>query len=112
MIQTNVGLVPTGIPTDFDYSFGPGTVGPMSSVSDLGPRLNKFSAVVFHRKATIAELRNILSGKSYAHVYGKVSYKDVFERRHVTRFSYVVWMSAKRTGQNIWMATERNNDAD
>ncbi len=110
-IQTNLGLVPVGIPENFDYYLGPGISGPQTSISDIGPRRNKFNSTDFHRRATVRELRGILKKTHYFHTYGRVSYEDVFGNERYTNYSFVISIPAKRGLNAIWMATERNNNA-
>jgi hypothetical protein len=106
-ILSNVGLAPIIIPDGFDYSLG---AGPNPSVTTMGPRQGRTHTAVFHRNLSIAEMRKIVKGEWGFHVYGTVSYRDIFKNRRLTNFSFIVLVPTKRKSSH-WHYTERNNDA-
>jgi hypothetical protein len=105
-IASNLGLVSPIIPTNFDYELSKPTDG---SVATLAAHKDKFHQVVFHRKATRAELRLIKKGELIFHLYGTVFYSDIFNIERRTNFSFRIMVFGKRAAP-FWGATERNNN--
>lgn len=106
-ILSKVGLVPPIIPSNFDYGLLP---APNPSVTTIGPRQGRVHNLVYYRTITISERRKIVKGELAFHVYGTVSYTDVFKRRRLTNFSMVVFLP-KRSLNAFWSYTQRNNDS-
>jgi hypothetical protein len=106
-ILSRVGLVAPIIPSTFDYALLP---APNPSVSTIGPRQSRVHNVIYHRILTIAERRRVVKGELAFHIYGTVSYTDVFKRRRLTNFSMVVFLP-KRSLSAFWSYTEHHNDA-
>jgi len=99
------------IPEDFDFSVqfeGSGT----GSVATMFPRQTKFHANIFSRKCTIQEMRRLLVGQLVFHLWGKITYDDIFEKEHFTNFSYLIFVPTNKRGSTIWHTTDRHNDAD
>jgi hypothetical protein len=105
-IASNLGLVPPAIPPNFDYEIPKPMDG---SVATLAAHRDKFHQVIFHRKATRAELRLIKKGQLIFHLYGTVFYTDVFDIERKTNFSFRIVVFGKRAAP-FWGATERNNN--
>lgn len=105
-IISNVGVVPPLIPSNFDYSLPP---APNPSITTIGPRQSRVHTLIFHRKLTFAEMRGIAKGTLVFHVYGTVSYKDVFGRARRTNFSMNILIPSKKL-RSHWGYTERHND--
>jgi hypothetical protein len=106
-ILSNVGLAPPIIPENFDYSL---RVAANPSVTTIGPRQGRVHAAIFHRPLSVAELRKIVKGEMGFHVYGTVSYRDIFKNQRRTNFSFVI-LVPKKSQSSYWHYTERNNDA-
>lgn len=104
-------LVSALVPSDFDYVLGfegPGT----GSATTLFPRQTKYHANIFVRKLTIGELRPLLVGKNAFHLWGQVTYDDVFNTPRYTNFSYIIYMPTNKRGAPTWNVTDQHNDAD
>ncbi|TAK48529.1 MAG: hypothetical protein EPO23_07845 [Xanthobacteraceae bacterium] len=82
-IVSNIEIVPSVIPGNFNYEL-PIQAG--GSVSTIGPRQSRFHSVVLVRKLTKSELRQVVSGKHVFHIYGTVKYLDIFDKQRVTNF--------------------------
>jgi hypothetical protein len=95
------------IPEGLDYRL-PITPG---SVSTIGPRQARFHSAIASRRLTIAELRQIQIGTHVFHVFGSVTYRDIFNEPRATNFSFVIY-PGKNTRSAVWHHTAQNNDAD
>jgi hypothetical protein len=106
-ILISIGLVPPLIPAGFNYELLP---APNPSKSTIGPRQGRASTVIYHRNLTISEMRKVVKGELAFHVYGMVSYRDVFKQNRRTNFSMIVFVPRKKLNCH-WQYTEHHNDA-
>ena len=109
-VISNLGVVSPIIPDTFNYELSGPSIG-LRSVMAIGPRQKKFHASILQRKLTRAEMREILRGTKCFHLYGTVTYLDIFKIERHTNFSYVIFVSNRRVGPT-WLGTERNNTFD
>jgi hypothetical protein len=98
------------IPADFDYATSMATGG-MTCAVTIFPHQNKFHSSVFLRDVTLSEMRELLKGTKVFHLWGRVSYKDVFDEPKYTHFSFVIFVPTNKRGLPIWHSTEQHNDA-
>jgi hypothetical protein len=95
------------IPDNFDYNLLPIP----GSVSTIGPRQGRFHSIVASRNLAIPQLREIQSGASVFHIYGKVTYSDIFGVERTTNFSFIIF-SGKNSQNAVWHYTPQHYDAD
>jgi hypothetical protein len=107
-VISKVSVMPLPIPADYNFSLVP---SPIKSVMTLGPQQNRFTAVVLGKKLSLSELREIRNAKNKAiHVYGTVTYRDVFDVWRHTNYCYSIYFWHRRAP--TWNATELHNDSD
>lgn len=110
-IVSRVGLVPPDIPANFDYTLVPSGSVPMTSITGIGPRQERFHGRVANGYCNIADLRAIATGQKIFHIYGTVFYDDIFGAAHRTNFGFLIFVGASKRSDTVWHSTERNNDA-
>jgi hypothetical protein len=99
------------LPSNFDYTFNP--IGlPPGSIAAIGPNKDKFQSAVFFRNLTWVELRELAKGTKCFHLWGRVTYEDIFKIERHTNFSFLIFVSTKKNVQVIWHSTEHNNFYD
>jgi hypothetical protein len=81
------------------------------SVTTIGTGQDRFTSSVFPRNLTIPEMREIRKGTKCFHVWGNVTYTDIFKIERHTNFSYIIFVGGKRD-MALWRNTEKHNDAD
>lgn len=92
----------------FDFSL-PYTPSPGGIT--LGPRQDRFSAVIFERRLTRQELQQYLAGTKIFFVYGTIHYRDAFQTKRFTNFCYSISWWNKRSAP-MWLTTHFHNDSD
>jgi hypothetical protein len=107
-ISSMIEMVAPSRPETFNYVIEPVT-GPFS-VTTIGPRQNRFHTRLFNRRFTISEMKRLLRGTKSIHIWGVVDYLDIFKRVQRTKFSFLVYLTTKRS-QVVWNNTELFNDA-
>jgi hypothetical protein len=109
-VNSNVGITAPNIPANFDYGLAR-RPNPLASVTTIGSQRNKFHSAIFFRNVTLAEARALLKGHLAFHVYGSVEYTDIFDRKRVSNFSFLIFVGQRRS-TNIWHSTDRHNNSD
>ena len=99
------------IPADFDFSVRTDDVG-AGSATTMFPRQTKFHSNVFNRRCSVQEMRGLLTGRLVFHLYGRVTYTDIFEQERFTNFSYFIFIPTNKRGSTIWRTTDQHNDAN
>jgi hypothetical protein len=95
----------------FDYRIAFEGTGRGSSTT-LSPRQNKFHAHVFNRKCSMNEIRDLLKARNAFHLWGQVTYEDIFGIERYTRFSYMIYIPTNKRGTPVWHTTDKNNEAN
>ena len=99
------------IPANFDYSLS--SVGVRGgSIAAIGPGKDKFHSAIFYRDIAWSELREHAKGAKGFHLWGQVTYEDIFKIERHTYFSFMIFVPTNRRNQIIWLATERHNYYD
>jgi hypothetical protein len=107
-IFSRIGVVSPVIPEGFDYTTLPLAA---ASTATLMPRQTKFNSMVYHRYLDGVELRQVAKGETCFHLYGKVTYTDIFKKPRTSRFSFIIF-AGKKNQPTIWRNTDHNNDCD
>jgi hypothetical protein len=94
------------IPDSFDYSLLP----IQGSVNTIGPRQGRFHSIVASQNLAIPQLREIQKGSFVFHIYGKVTYSDIFGVERATNFSFIIFPGKSSQGA-VWHYTPQHNDA-
>jgi hypothetical protein len=105
-----IDVVTPAIPRGFNYSISFNAFLPMSSVTTIGPRQERFHSRLMPRRLSIGELREVLRGARCFHIWGTVRYEDIFRQTQQTNFSFIIFVTGRR-GVAIWHNTEEHNDA-
>jgi|SRR5579862_1138718 len=111
-ILTKVDLKDSGpIPTAFDYRLS--NVGlPPGSVGTIGPSKDKFAPVIFPTYLTREDLKALARAKKMFHVWGQVTYNDIFKIERHTYFSFRVFIPPNKKIPSTWLTTDQHNYYD
>jgi hypothetical protein len=97
-------------PANFYYRMPAPPAGQPRSVTTIGVGQKRFHNCILPRFLTPTELRDVYKGRHWFHIWGTVTYLDIFDVERQTNFSYVISVGNKRANP-WWLATEKNNDA-
>jgi hypothetical protein len=109
-VVSNIWITAPNIATNFNYNLVR-VSNPLASVVSIGSQKSKFHSAVFFRKVTLAEAKALLKGAATFHIFGKVEYMDIFDKKRTTNFSFLIFIG-RRHESNIWHSTENHNDSD
>jgi hypothetical protein len=111
-IRSNVVSRMGAVPVNFDFALPPPAQG-NASVATIGPGKEKFHQSIFPRFLRWRELREHGTGNRSFHLWGEVTYDDIFKntRRH-TYFSFLIMVPVSKRGSVLWLATDRHNHYD
>ena len=71
------------IPPDFDFMIFPRRGYRPADIAAIGPGKDKFHSSILPRQLSRTELRELTRGLKWFHVWGQVTYEDVFKiERH------------------------------
>ena len=102
-------VLPYPLPSDYDFSLPSSNDG--RSIMTLGMQQERFTSIVFDRKLSFRELRQIKkASEKRLYVYGIVKYKDVFGRRRHTNYCYSILFAQRRSP--TWFAMNCHNDSN
>lgn len=110
-ILSKLDFIAPPIPRNFDYSLSPIGLAP-GSIAAIGAGKDKFHGAVFYRFLTWPELRALGKGTKRFHLWGQVTYKDIFKIERRTYFSFLIFVPTSKKAQVFWLATEHHNDFD
>jgi hypothetical protein len=105
-----IDVVPPVVPLGFNYAIPILGSGPLSSVTTIGPRQERFHTRVMGRYLSIGELRDVRRGEKVFHIWGAVFYDDIFSQAQHTNFSFIIFVGGKRE-MTIWHNTLEHNDS-
>jgi Transglutaminase-like superfamily len=90
-------VVAPAIPKGFNYSIPFNASLPLSSVTTIGPRQERFHSRIMPRRLSISELRDVLRGSRCFHIWG-IDTRIFFVRpsRQQTNFSFIVFVTGRR----------------
>jgi hypothetical protein len=111
-ILSKIDLSPNPVPNGFNYKVTRPVGLPPGSTSAIAPGKEKFHSVVFPRMLTWSELKQHAKAQQWFHVWGEVTYNDIFAIKRHTYFSFLIYVPTKKSEQVLWLATDRHNYYD
>jgi hypothetical protein len=111
-ILSNINFLAPPIPPDFNFKLIVPENFPPGSRATIGPGKDKHHSVAIGRLLTWRELRDHVVAKKWFHVWGVVTYTDVFSIERHTYFSYLVYFPTKISQEVTWNTTDRHNYYD
>jgi hypothetical protein len=111
-VLSRIDVSEFAVPKNFDYRIPPNPPGNLKSVTTLGVGMKRFHHCIIQRALTRDELRKLAKAKLAFHIWGTVTYFDIFDVKHFTNFSYVILLPVSKRVLAIWHTTEHHNDAD
>ncbi|MER8508581.1 hypothetical protein [Mesorhizobium sp. M0435] len=111
-ILSNVEILSNPIvPIGFDYSMNAPPAGTgLASVTSMSPRQMMRHTTIGTRLSS-QQLRELVRGKLFFHVRGRVSYEDMFSHSRVTNFSFVIFVAPDKRRETVWHRTEEHNNS-
>jgi hypothetical protein len=100
------------IPPNFDFMIHLPPQSPAGSIATIGPGKEKFHSSILVRQLTWAELREHAKGVKWFHVWGQVTYEDIFKIERHTYFSFRILIPTRKSESVLWLATDRHNHYD
>jgi len=111
-ILSKVDFITLPIPPDFNFKLIAPQNLPPGSRATIGPGKDKYHGAIIGRQLTWRELRDHATAKKLFHVWGVVTYTDIFKIKRHTYFSYLVFFPLKVSQEVIWNTTDRHNYYD
>jgi hypothetical protein len=108
-VLSKLDFIKPPIPVAFDFTVKPDPKAPPGARGTLGVGKDKFHANIFGRRLTWTELREHSKGKKCFHLWGRVTYKDIFKVRRYTYFSFLILVPTRKTAPMLWITTDRHN---
>jgi|SRR5689334_13171675 len=110
-ILSKIELRSGALPLGFDFSLSAAGVPP-GSMATIGPGKDRFHTVIFPRTLTWSELRHHAKGNIWFHLWGQVTYEDIFRIERHTYFSSMILIPTSKRIATLWLATDRHNHYD
>ncbi|MGH9781170.1 MAG: hypothetical protein ACRD33_05065 [Candidatus Acidiferrales bacterium] len=95
-VISRIDVSPFNVPSNFVYRIPPNPPGRTKSVLTLGAAQKRFHNCIMPRRVTWNEMRRIAKGELWFHIWGTITYFDIFEAQHFTNFSYVVFVPVRK----------------